>query len=280
MQPRPAMGNDEPVSGQAGSGSENVDDEAAVKGTFATLDRWRRIRGPFIPLEGSELAWDDADWPPCRLSQVAWVGFTVAVEHLQAIRVHIDVQPPNRPNLFGFAHQTLARTALIGAATAVWVLAPDQSAKRLERARNVVTYQQDEHHKYLRALQGLGDHAQTDAVADHVAMRQRELAAKRSADGDTARYETTRIVREAALAAFKSQELTNEVIASWRSGSGAAHGLVYPLLGRSRVTQGPPDGDGVAAFTVGGDFELFSNAYMAAYHLADHGWSLLIRRGR
>ncbi|MCG2803582.1 MAG: hypothetical protein L6311_16030 [Cellulomonas sp.] len=265
---------------RASDGGEDVDDEAVVRGTFATLDQWRRIEGPFIPISSSELARDDTDWPHYGVSQVAWVGFTVAVEHLQAIRAHIDVRPPNRPNLFGSAHQTLARTALIGAATAVWVLAPDDRGKRLERARSVAAYQHDEHHKYLRALQGLAAHAGTDAVADHVAMRQRELARKRAVDGDTARYETTKIVREAALAAFKTQLLADEVVAGWRSGSGAAHGLVYPLLGGPRVAHEPAGGDGLSTFTVGGAFELFSNAYMAAFHLANHGWSLLVRRGR
>ncbi|MCG2798861.1 MAG: hypothetical protein L6367_10010 [Cellulomonas sp.] len=166
-------------------------------------------------------------------------GFTVAIEHLQAIRAHIDVQVPNRPNLFAFAQQTLARTALIGAATAVWVLAPDGCAKRIERARNVMTYQQDEHHKYPRVLQSLADHADTDAVTDHVARRQRELAAKRTAGGETAKYETTRIIREAALVAFKTQPLADEVVTVWRSGSGAAHGLLFPLLGRSPIARGP-----------------------------------------
>lgn len=266
-------------TGGSGSG-EDVDDEAVVRSTFATLDRWRRIQGPFIPIAGSELARDDTDWPHFGVSQVAWGGFTVAVEHLQAIRAHIDVQKPNRANLFAFAHQTLARTALIGAATAVWVLAPDDRATRVERARNVVTYQQDEHHKYLRALQGLADHDGTNAVADHVDVRRRELAAKRMADGDKAGYETTRIIREAALAAFKTKPLAEEVVAGWRSGSGAAHGLPFPLLGRSSMAQGPADDQGRATFLIGGDFELFSNSYMAAYHLADHGWSLLVRRGR
>lgn len=268
-----------PTAVDASSG-EDVDHEAVVRGTFATLDQWRRIPGPFTPISGSELARDDEDWPHFGVSQVAWGGFTVAIEHLQAIRAHIDVQAPNRPNLFAFAHQTLARTALIGAATAVWVLSPGDRPKRIERARRVVTYQQDEHHKYLRALQGLGDHAGTDAVADHVAMRQRELAAMRTADGQTAKYETTRIIRDAALAAFKTKPLADEVVAGWRSGSGAAHGLLFPVLGRSPMTQESSDGQGRATFLVGGHFELFSNTYMAAYHLSHHAWSLLVRRGR
>ena len=267
--------------GRGSGGDDAVDDEAVVRSTFATLDKWRRIPGPFIPGPGSELVGDDRDWPPFGVSQVAWAGFTVAVEHLQAIRAHIDVQPPNRPNLFAFAHQTLARTALVGAASAVWVLAPDDRVKRVERSRTVVTYMQDEHLKYLRALQGLAEHAGTDAVAAHVAQRQRELSEMRQADGDRAKYETTRIIREAALAGFGDERLADEVVAVWRSGSGAAHGLVPSVLGRSsRARTGPADADGRAIITIGGDFELFSNAYMAAYHLTGKGWDLLVRRGR
>lgn len=258
----------------------DVDIEAVVRGTFPALDKWRQIQGPFIPISGSELVRDDADWPPYGVSQVAWGGFTIAVEHLQAIRAHIDVQPPNRPNLYGFAHQTLARTALIGAATAAWVLGPEGREKRIERARNVVTYQQDEHGKYLRELQRLAEHAGTNAVANHVAMRQRELEAKRAADGQTAKYETTRIIREAALETFREKRFSDELVATWRSGSAAAHGLIHSVLGRSPTLQGPVDDKGRATHTVGGSFELFSNLYMAAYHLANHGWALLVRRGR
>lgn len=259
---------------------DRIDDEAIVRGTFSMLDAWRRIRGPFIPSSGSELEKDDEDWPWLGVSQVAWTGFTVAVEHLQAIRTHIDVQPPNRPNLYAFAHQTLARTALVGAASAVWVLAPDDRAKRIERSRNIASYSQDENLKYLRALQKLAEDAGTDAVAEHVAMRQRELSEKREADGDRARYETTRIIREAALDVFGAQLIAEEVVAEWRSGSGAAHGLLHSIVGRSGMTQdGPADANGRAPFISGGDFGLFSNAYMAAYHVTHKAWELLERRG-
>lgn len=270
---------DNPVAGGTDS-AEDIDLEAVIRATFSTLDRWRQIREPFTPLSGSELARDDEDWKHFGVSQVAWTGFTVASENLQAIRAHIDVQKPNRPNLFAFAHQTLARTALVGSATTVWVLAPEDRAKRIERARSVVTYQQDEHLKYLRALQGLADHPETNAVAKHVELRRGELAAKRTADGQKAKYETTRIIREAALAAFGSQALADEVVAGWRSGSGAAHGLIFPVLGGTSMTIGPADEHGRATFAIGGDFNLFANEYMAAYRLAEHGWSLLIRRGR
>jgi len=166
----------------------DVEHEAVIRQTFGTIDKWRAIPGPFIPGSGSELKGDDWDWPPCGVSQVAWTGLTVAVEHLQAVRTHIDVQPPNHANLFVFAHQTLARSALVGASMAVWVLASDARSTRVERARSAVTYMQDEHAKYLRALQDLAQHDRTDAVAAHVNQRQAELKAKRQRDGQVARF--------------------------------------------------------------------------------------------
>ncbi|MCG2798860.1 MAG: hypothetical protein L6367_10005 [Cellulomonas sp.] len=56
-----------PTADGTGSG-EDVDDETVVRGTFVTLDRWRRIQGPFTPLSGSELARDDEDRPPFAVS--------------------------------------------------------------------------------------------------------------------------------------------------------------------------------------------------------------------
>lgn len=91
------------------SAHELADDEPAVRSTFSMLDTWRKTQGPFTPIPGSELTRDDEDWPHFGISQVAWTGITVATEHLQAIRTHIDVRPPNRPNLYAFAHQTLGR---------------------------------------------------------------------------------------------------------------------------------------------------------------------------
>ncbi len=41
---------------------------------------------------------------------------------------------------------------------------------------------------------------------------------------------------------------------------------------------GPPDSDGIAAFGFGGDIRRIANNYLAAYHLACHGWKLLQER--
>ena len=150
MADRTSAGSHPPAEDRPGSDG-GVDDEAVVRSTFSALDDWRKVRGPFIPVPGSDLAIDDEDWPPFGVSQVAWAGFTVAAEHLQAIRAHIDVRPPNRPNLYAFAHQTLARTALVGATSAVWVLSPEEREVRIARARNIVTYMQGEHRGMIKS---------------------------------------------------------------------------------------------------------------------------------
>ena len=68
-------------------------------------------------------------------SQLAWNGLAGAADHLSAIRRHVEAR-----QLFPFSHLTLCRSALIGAAQAVWVLSPDDSQTRIKRARVVAVY--------------------------------------------------------------------------------------------------------------------------------------------
>lgn len=153
----------------------------------------------------TQLLYRGAPWAPSRSNTSKPSGLTSTSS------------PPPEP--YVFAYRSLARTALVGAASAAWVLAPDDRAERIERSRNITTcsqYEQD---------------AGTDAVAEHVAMRQRELSEKCKADGDRARYETTRIIRQAALDTFVPKRMAEKVAVEWRSGSCPAHGLLHALSG-------------------------------------------------
>lgn len=260
------------------AGREDSDAEAVVRGTFRSLDGWRAAPGPFRPGPGSELMEDDYDWRPFGVSQVAWTGLSAALDHLQAVRSHVDAATPSH---FPQAHLTLCRTALVGASVAVWVLAPDVRADRIARARQYVAYMQQEHLNYLGELQRLGPHEGTDLVAEHLKERQAELAVKRAADGQAGALNTTRIIRTAARHAFVEERYVVEAVAMWRSGSGSAHALPYPLLGRREtVQQGAADSDGLATLVAAGSFDTFANAYMLAFHLTKHGWRLIRRRGR
>lgn len=254
---------------------------SAIRGTFSQLDAWNAIQGPFLPAPGTQLERDDTDWPPMPVSQVGWMGVTASLDHLLAVRWHLD--PPNGGTIrmLPFAHFSLCRSALLGAAQSVWVLSPDSSTERVRRARIVVTFLQDQHLAYLKGLQTWANSsdANTDAVAAHVATRKRDLAAKRAADNQKGPLVATTMVREAAEATWGSR-LADEYVLAWREGSGAAHALVWPLLGAPDTVQvAPPDAHGRATFIAGGSFGRIAQNYMAAYKMLEQGWILLRRRG-
>ncbi len=168
---------------------------------------------------------------------------------------------------------------MIGASQTVWVLAPDKRDRRIERARTVAAYTQGQHEKYLKALVDWAPtpDAHTDAVLAHVQQRIVELTEKRTASNQKAALLTTVMIREAATEAF-SADLAKEGVLAWQEASGAAHGLVWQLLGQqSTVQAGPANADGLAPFVATGSFDRIANPYMAAYHLADRGWNLMRR---
>ncbi|WP_280470568.1 hypothetical protein [Nocardia farcinica] len=263
--------------------------EGVVRSTFAQLDLWRATPPIFTPGSGSQLRGDDDDWPGFSISQLAHSGVVVAVEHLQALRVHVDRRSPELVELFPLAHATLCRTALVGAAQAVWLLAPDERAERLRRHHTVIAEMQARHLEYLDGLQklaGADRHEGTDVVAEHVAMLSNQMAVKRAELGESSdRFNTTRMIREAACAAYRgrhdSERLVEETVLVWRAGSGAAHGFLWPLFGGAGTEQiSSADARGNAAFVARGSFEAIAQPYMAAYILCEAGWKLLRRRGR
>ncbi|MDW5614607.1 hypothetical protein R6244_27425 [Mycolicibacterium sp. D5.8-2] len=139
-----------------------------------------------------------------------------------------------------------------------------------------------QHLQYLRGLQSLGEpHVGTDQVADVVSQRIPQLAAKRAADNQGEDLNTTDMIRQAARIAFPGDaRLENEAVLAWRSSSGAAHGLPWPLFGSPGMRMTKLAGeDGIAEFQAGGSLDRMANTYMAAFHLADVGWGLLERRG-
>ena len=230
------------------------------------------------PDPDSDLALDDEDWPYFPPSTIAWIGLVSATDHLDAIRRHIDAH-----FTFPMAHLTMCRSALVGAAQTAWILAPDDRPTRLLRSRTVIAYGYKNHLQYLTGLQNLDTkpHLGTDFVAAHTKERKEQLTEKRKADNQHKDLDTTEMIRQAAEGVFPGQpELAAQAILAWRSSSGAAHGLAWPLLGTSGTIQTRLSGDdGIGEFRAGGSLERIGNVYMAAFHLADRGWKLLRRRG-
>jgi hypothetical protein len=253
--------------------------EAQVRKTFAVLDEWgRRLGAEFVPEPGSELAEHDVDWRWTPVTQVAAAGMGAARDHLQAVRVHIEAD-----EYFPFAQQTLLRTAILAAAQAVWVLAPDDRQERLRRARTFVHEDLKQHLTFLRDLQAASPtpHANTDAAERHATQRRAELADLRAVAGqESLRLNATDVIRQAVLATWGSQEMATEARVEWRRGSGAAHGLPWSVLGRQETRQAAPaDADGIAVFRAGGSLDAIANSYLCAYGLLANAFKLLERRG-
>jgi hypothetical protein len=253
--------------------------ETKVRNTFPHLDQWgQRFRTPFVPEPGSELAEDDTDWQWTPVSQVAFLGMGAARDHLQAVRVHVEAD-----EFFPFAQQTLLRAAILAAAQAVWVLAPDDRKERLQRARTFALENLKQHLAFLRDLQALSPtpHAATDAVERHAAQRRAELADLRAAAGQgSLPLNATDVIQQAVLATWGSREMATEARVEWRRGSGAAHGLPWSLLGRQETRQaGAADAHGIATFHAGGSIDALANSYLCAHGLLANAFKLLDRRG-
>lgn len=269
--------------------TSDIDYQKLIWDTFPQLDRWRAAESPFRPGSGSELLGDDDDWPWEPLSETAHRGLVVATDHLQAVRVHLE-PGSGHPNLFPFAQTTLCRTALVGAAQAVWLLAPPRRSDRLCRHHTLITEVNTKHRQYLRELLTYpADNEElrtnVEKALERVENRLQEMKAKRAALGEKDPFYNTTMIEEAAREVFGDRpdgaELVLSAVLEWRAGSGAAHGFSWQALGGPGMKQaGPADANGVGTFVVGGTAEALANPYLTAYHMCAQGWRLLRRRGR
>lgn len=258
-----------------------------IRATWPELDQWRlALRSVFIPTAGSELARDNLAFPPAPTSEVARLGLAVASDHLQAVRIHLD-RPEGHVQVFPFAQLTLCRSALIGAAQAVWVLAPDDRAARVERGLRVAAYSYDEGRKAVGGLlEAAPQDSATGVVHQHLSQRATEVDRARAS---CSRWNTTEMVREAAEHVFDDPVQAAAVTSVWRFGSGAAHGLLHAVVGgyygirptpEQMASATPPAADAeLQVFTSGGDLHRIANAYLAVHSLSQRGWELLRQRG-
>lgn len=246
-----------------------------IRGTFSDLDSWRgRSASVNVPEAGSELATDDLEVISWHTSQLAVAGLGGARNHLQAVRVHIDAHQG-----FPDATGTLIRGAMLSAAQAVWLLAPEDRATRLKRTRVLVEEVLDNHRKGLADLLKLDpEHANTRRVHSHVSQRLDEVRLRRAELDERAEFSNTTLIEQAATATF-GKGFDVEARAEWRRLSGNAHGLPWAMLGMSGTTRtSEEDPSGFAAFTTGGAFDDFVNPYFIAYRMLQRGWDLYDRR--
>lgn len=264
--------------------ADEVDAERRIRATFLQVRTWHDTP-LFRTIPGSELAGDDADWPKLGPSQLIKFGLDSNAEHLHALATLIEAG-----EVLTLGSRSLLRTATVGAAQAVYLLAPDDRVERRRRHRMLVLELYKRHVQYLDGLLQIptsaGDqlHANTVAMRSTTVKNQQEIERRRSADDETMTWEDTRTIKEAARSAWGHRpdgaDLMRDAELEWRAGSGSAHVLPWPLFGATGVSAIGPSENGVATIVATPSFARLLNGYLLAYELANHGWKLLRKRGR
>lgn len=258
--------------------------ERRIRETFDQVELWHRAP-LFAPLVGAELRADDDEWPHMALSQLAKAGLDVAAEHLFSIRTLVEAG-----QVLPIAFRSILRTALVGSTQAVWLLQSDDVEERTRRHRVLVNEMYRRHGAYLKTLLQSDDlidseaHQNTIDLYAHITRRHDQIGTLRTFAGETETWEDTRAIEQAARAAFiknpNVDQLVLEARLEWMAGSGAAHGLLWPLFGTAGTrVLGPADSQGRAVIEAGGSFARVLNAFLLAYWMTAAGWKLLRRRG-
>lgn len=165
---------------------------------------------------------------------------------------------------------------MVGAAQAVWLLAPDDAEERQKRGLRVAEEWYSNHIKWLKeALAGNSKDGPRELL-EHVEKRHGEVQSLRAQMGDRADLQVTGVVQWAARHTFSEPGLHRAASMLWRSGSGDAHALGWGILTRS--AEMTPTGDGMGTFAAAGGITDLAEPYLCAYHLARRGWELLDQR--
>ncbi len=248
-----------------------------IADTWPELDTWRaQLTTTAPPPPGSDLAVDDTDFRPWCTSALARGGLMAAVDHLQAIRIHLKAES-------GFPHATgtLLRGALLGGSQAVWLLSPDDRSERLKRSRELAQEMASNHAKYMNDLVDITNPPAADNTAMQVVTAEvlHEIETLRETHHQASKFDATRTIETAAVATYDSK-MKDEARFEWRGLSGSAHGYAWPLLNRSSNTITPTDDPGMVAIETGGMLSEYLNAFLLTHTIVAKGWDLLHQRSR
>jgi hypothetical protein len=266
------------------------DNDQRLRMMFDTIQQWQnRVEHPPLTAEaGSSLAADDRALPTLPASHVAYSGLLVAVEHLHLFRTAFA----NSQLIYPTAYFTILRTALMGAAQAVWVLA----GPRQQRVAHALMIAIDDINQRRKLLQDLGtlpteQQAAADAELRNLATRLDEAEAAATAHGiqlgNITRYtlNMTTVIKQAAQLAFPNNDASSTLIRDragflWRNASGHAHGTPSSRLTLIRTDQVArrPDGSGVGKPDA--SIENITTVAMNPFSLAKEAWTLYDRRRR
>lgn len=208
-----------------------------VRDTFLQLDRWRFvIASRPEPKSDSALGSDDLVWSWAPPTSLCLASLGSAREHLHAIRLLIEAG-----ELFPSVTSTLARSALMSASVAVWMLSPEQAD---ERHRRMLTFALEDYRNHIafgdqvsRTFHIEDIHPMADDQMSRLRQRSDEVRALLDPLGGPIGWNMTDTIIPAAMDETTTDARQRAQLESrWRVMSGAAHGFVWPHFGAPGTT--------------------------------------------
>lgn len=236
-------------------------DELAAQG--------KRLREPHYSEPDSQLAEDDRDWTPLAISQLAWGCFAAAFDHLDLVRLTIEQERTFVTGTF-----SVIRGALLGACQAAWLLGPERSDERLERAR---IFANEWYMNRIKWQEGLtpdltvDDAARSAMQLNDLEEDQRKLAAKRTTK---AAFNSTANIKWVGDHLFPHQApLQRSLMSQWRRLGGDAHALGWTFMTQNKVwDRSSMSPDGLTPAEVTASFSDTAEGYLAAWHVSRVAW--------
>lgn len=213
---------------------------------WPVLDEWwARFREPMSPAPGSALALDDLAWRRAPVSSIAQARMGVALDDLQAIRVLCQAG-----SFHAAAVPTLARSALLAASEAMWMLAPDEARLRQRRGVEAALEGDRQHLLYLGAQKNAPGALMKEIVLvrAQLLLRQRGATFAAAALGAPGPTDNTGIIRWSATH-MQQHNLAwrDQAVALWRAASGSAHGHQFGVMAHSEPRPAVREPSGILA---------------------------------
>jgi hypothetical protein len=221
-------------------------------------------------IEGSSMAADNAETEPFQLSHVVQTLLYVAIEHLHATAGLVRKA--------GLLHNappfTLCRTAVETAATAYWILSPNEQKLRL---KNHLTYMRQDTFDYEQV---------SKLIADRFGQPMPDIANRRSwADKIKTKHHITglgnkldlnRMIADVDTAIAVQDDRTNDhhIEIYWKTASGFIHGRQWALLNVLVREQVTPLGNATATVKLSSTNSRVLWGAAAAYELINRAWHL------
>ena len=216
------------------------------------VEQWRTMTGQLPPVEpGSSLTGDDQIFLLLPPSYLIWHGISHAVDHLDMFMNALVMTNTSFP----LAPQTLARSGVLGAAHALWMLdGPDRVERQLRALRMVHQEFSQERTAYRDIVQIEGPNPR---LASLIAVRDKWIARTITAGatiGKTAKQVAQRPDDTTLIdSVIKRYEQVNRPEDGgslvgvyrliWRMHSGVAHGLRWPIMYRTDFSNAVLGGD-------------------------------------